>query len=228
MDEWLEKYRREYESLPPLASIPEFEREYEFHRREEIRKALYALPDAPRPSELSDLEKIVQCAKDDLIASWINEAWCPEDQTLLHTWWLVHDFAGEYRPEFNDKTLARKSANLEILRKKQSNSGAFQSDGVFRDAKMVIWGGRTFELLTPGQLRVIEVLYDRFTQGRPDVLNSDICRLAKVQDRGGFRQNVFKLNRKSGPKMHPVECIVVQTTLNSHRLIDPTKVPKSS
>lgn len=127
MDEWLEKYRREYESLPPLASIPESEREDEFHRREEIRKALYALPDAPRPSELSDLEKIVQCAKDDLIASWINEAWCPEDQTLLHTWWRVHDFAGEYRPKFNDETLERKSANLELLIKTPCNTRGFQS-----------------------------------------------------------------------------------------------------
>ncbi len=228
MDEWSKRYRRDYESLPPLASIPESERLNEYHRRELIRNALYALPDAPKPSELSDLEKNVQSAKADLIASWINGAWCREDQTLFHTWWRVHDFAGEYRPEFKNDELKRKSANLEILRKKTSNSGELQSDGVFPEAKMVVWGGRTFELLTPGQLRVIRVLYDRFTQGRPDVLNSEICRLARVQDRGGFRQNVFKLNRKGGPKIHPVECIVVQSTSNAHRLIDPTKVPKSS
>jgi hypothetical protein len=112
MDEWLKRYRRDYESLPPLASFPESEREAESQRRESIRKALYALPDAPKPNELSDLEKNVQSAKADLIASWINGAWCREDQTLFHTWWRVHDFAGEYRPEFNDETLERKSRNL--------------------------------------------------------------------------------------------------------------------
>jgi len=138
MDEWSKRYRRDYESLPPLKSFPESKRKAEAERRESIRKALYALPDAPKPSELSDLEKNVQTAKADLIASWINGAWCREDQTLFHTWWRVHDFAGEYRPEFKNDELKRKSANLEILLKTQRNSGDFQSGGVSPKDKVVV------------------------------------------------------------------------------------------
>jgi hypothetical protein len=101
-------------------------------------------------------------------------------------------------------------------------------DGVFKDSHLVIWGGRRFEFLTPGQLRVVELLLDRYKTGRADVRISEICRIAKVQARGGFKQNVFKLNRKDWPPIHPVECIVVQSSQDTYRLIDPEKVPACS
>ncbi|MFZ4082039.1 MAG: hypothetical protein ACOYKN_12480 [Pirellula sp.] len=101
-------------------------------------------------------------------------------------------------------------------------------DGVYRESKLVIWGGRRFECLTRGQIEVIDLLHDRYKKGLPDVNLKDIKRIAKVQTNNGFKQNVFKLNRKSGPRIHPVACIVFQSTYDSYRLIDPRKVPKSS
>jgi hypothetical protein len=104
----------------------------------------------------------------------------------------------------------------------------FPKDGVYRESKLVIWGGRRFECLTRGQIEVIYLLHDRYKKGLPDVNLKDIKRIAKVQTNNGFKQNVFKLNRKSGPRIHPVECIVAQSTRDSYRLIDPRNVPKSS
>ena len=101
-------------------------------------------------------------------------------------------------------------------------------DGVFKDSRLVIWGGRKFEFLTGAQFRVVELLLDRYKAGRADVTTSDICRIAKIQACGGFKQNVFKLNRKDWPRVHPVECIVVQSSKDTYRLIDPKKVPACS
>ena len=104
----------------------------------------------------------------------------------------------------------------------------FPKDGVYKESKLVIWGGRRFECLTRGQLAVIDLLHERYKKGLPDVKLSEIKRIAEVQTSNGFKQNVFKLNRKSGPRIHPVECIVAQSTYDSYRLIEPRNVPKSS
>jgi hypothetical protein len=110
----------------------------------------------------------------------------------------------------------------------ESHVNVFPNDGLYEDSKLFVWGGRKFDSLTNGQVRVVKLLYERYKAGRPDVRISDICKNAKVQASGGFKQNVFKLRRSGWPNIHPVACIVVNSGQDTYRLIDPGKVPACS
>jgi len=114
-DHWLQRFQNEYEKLVPLSSIPESERLAEFERREAIRRALYELPDAPKPSSTPARHTAYHDLQSELIAEWVNGSWSKEDHDSFRTWWRIQKFAPDRRPSFRDEDLQRRTKNLALL-----------------------------------------------------------------------------------------------------------------
>jgi hypothetical protein len=98
-------------------------------------------------------------------------------------------------------------------------------DGADEPGKAFTWGGRRFDRLTGGMMRVLMLLHDERRKGHPNVPSSIIGHRANVSIDYGVKSQVFKLNRKGGPPVHPVSEIVIDNGDGTHRLIDPDKVP---
>lgn len=98
-------------------------------------------------------------------------------------------------------------------------------EGLDEDGKAFTWGGRRFDRLTPGMMRVLKLLYDERQKGFPNVTSSTIGRRAGVATDYGIKSQVFKVNRKGCPPIHPVSEIVIDNGDTTYRLIDPDKVP---
>ncbi len=107
-ERWYERFRREYESLPRLNSIPEQERLAEFERRKLIREDLYKLPGAPKQVAPTQLET----AQAHLIACWLHRKWEPSDLQEFYVWWTKHEFSPEFKPKFKSEELDRLANNM--------------------------------------------------------------------------------------------------------------------
>ncbi|TWT79126.1 hypothetical protein CA13_05240 [Planctomycetes bacterium CA13] len=95
-------------------------------------------------------------------------------------------------------------------------------DDLYPDELLMIWGGKRYERLTKSIVKVLRVFVDQYRAGFP------IVTLKKLRDNeihfdGSFRQQAFKLNRKAGPKIHPVAELIesVADGGGSYRLKDP-------
>ncbi len=99
--------------------------------------------------------------------------------------------------------------------------GAEAPDGIDWESKSCTWGGKLYEQLTPGMLRVVALLIEERRKGCCKLPAAIIGKRADVSVVGGFKQQVFKLNRKGGPKLHPVNAIIVCHGGGFFGLIDP-------
>jgi hypothetical protein len=99
------------------------------------------------------------------------------------------------------------------------------ADGLDKEGKAFTWGGVRFDRLTPAMMRVLGLLLDERKKGHPNVPALFIRSRAEVAIDSGMKSQVFKLNRKGWPPVHPVSEIVQDNGDATYRLIDPDKVP---
>lgn len=102
-------------------------------------------------------------------------------------------------------------------------------DGIYPDEKCLIWGGKRYDMLTPKMVAVLSYMVERYQNGFPNVSVASIRQA--IQDKaienkidGAFISQVFKLNRKGGPNIHPVASVIERIAAGEYRLIDPQKI----
>jgi hypothetical protein len=111
-------------------------------------------------------------------------------------------------------------------RQKKLAPGGFPDDGLCEMSRTIVWGGRTFDGLTPKIVRVFKLLIDAREKGFPDVAKSQIEKFSATE--GGTKGQVFKLNRKGWPPLHPAHVLMIDNGNGTYRIIEPSKVPAES
>ncbi len=102
----------------------------------------------------------------------------------------------------------------------QKEIRALPEDGLCSSSRVLTWGGVRYSL-TPNQMKVVKVLHENYSKGKPDV---GLAELKNKCDSAALNESfakVFQIKRKGKKSYNPVLDVIDSSSQGTYRLKDP-------